>query len=92
MVISSKAVEFLNLPDGIDAKALADITVELRGLQDILDTLTEDDISVTVDMSVLGELSEGTATVPVTVSISNEDVSGVFVYNKNAYTVQIITK
>lgn len=92
MVISSKAVEFLNLPDGIDAKALADITVELRGLQDILDTLTEDDISVTVDMSVLGELSEGTAIVPVTVSISNEDVSGVFVYNKNAYTVQIITK
>ena len=91
-MISSQIVEFINLPDGMDAKALADITVELRGLQDVLDALTEEDISVTVDMSMLGEFSEGTATVPVTVSISNEDVSGVFVYNKNAYTVQIITK
>ncbi len=92
MVLSSKSVEFINLPEGADAKALADITVELRGLQDVLDALTEEDITVTVDMSVLGELSEGTVTVPVTVSISNEDVSGVFVYNKNAYTVQIIIK
>ena len=92
MVLESNKVEFVNMPEEIDAKALEDITVELRGLQDVLDLLTEEDISVTVDMSMLGELSEGTATVPVTVSISNEDVSGVFVYNRNAYTVQIIIK
>lgn len=92
MVLESNKVEFVNMPEEIDAKALEDIAVELRGLQDVLDLLTEEDISVTIDMSMLGDLSEGTATVPVTVSISNEDVSGVFVYNRNAYTVQIIIK
>lgn len=92
MVIPSGNIDFINIPDGFDAKALEDITIELRGLQDILNSLTEDDISVTVDMSVLGELSAGELTVPVTVTISADDVSGVYVYNRNSYTVLIVIK
>ncbi len=92
MVISSKNIEFINIPEGHDAKALEDIVVQLRGLHDILDTLTEEDISVTVDMSMLGELAEGSMTVPVTVTVSNDEISGVFVYNRNGYTVQIAIK
>lgn len=92
IVIPSKNVTFLNIPEGYDAKALEDVIIQLRGLQDVLDTLTEEDISVTVDMSMLGELAEGSMTVPVTVTVSNENISGVFVYNRNGYTVQIVIK
>lgn len=92
MVISSKNIEFINIPEEYDAKALEDMVIQLRGLQDILDTITEEDISVTVDMSQLGEIAAGNMTVPVTVTVSNEEISGVFVYNKNAYTVQIVIK
>jgi hypothetical protein len=92
MVINSKNVEFLNMPEGMDAKALANVVIQLRGLQDVLDTISEEDISVTVDMSALGELTAGNITVPVTVSIKNDEVSGVFVYNKSSYTVQIAIK
>lgn len=92
MIIPSENVTFINLPEGNDAKALEDVVIRLRGLQDILDTLTEEDISVTVDMSQLGAISAGNMTVPVTVTVSNEEISGVFVYNRNAYTVQIVIK
>lgn len=92
MVINSKNVEFLNMPEGMDAKALENVVIQLRGLQDVLDTISEEDISVTVDMSALGELTAGNITVPVTVSIKNNEVSGVFVYNKSSYTVQIAIK
>lgn len=92
MVVSSKNIEFINMPEEFSAKALNDVVVELRGLQDVLNTLTEDDIKLCVDMSLLGDLSAGSMTVPVTVTVSNEDVSGIFVYNRNAYTVEIIIK
>lgn len=92
MVIPAKNVTFINIPEGNDAKALEDVVIQLRGLQDIIDTLTDEDISVTVDMSQLGEIAAGNMTVPVTVSVSNEEISGVFVYNRNAYTVQIVIK
>ncbi len=92
MVIESENIEFINIPEGYDAKALEDVIVELRGVQDVLDGLTEEDISVTVDMSLLGALTAGEITVPVTVTETPTDISGVFVHNRNAYTVRIVIK
>lgn len=92
MVISAENVEFINIPEGFDAKALEDVVVQLRGLQDVLNVLTEDNISVTVDMSLLGDLTAGEITVPVIVTEKNNDISGVFVHNRDAYTVRIVIK
>ncbi len=92
MVISSENVEFINIPEGFDAKALEDVVIQLRGLQDVLNELTEEDIALTVDMSLLGELTAGEMVVPVTVTEIPDDVSGVFVHNKDAYTVKIVIK
>ena len=66
--------------------------MEVRGLYDVISGMTSDDISVYVDMSALGELSKGVYAVPVTVEITNEELSGVFIYNRNAYIVRITLK
>jgi len=92
MVISSENIEFINIPEGLDAKGLEDVVIQLRGLQDVLNELTEEDIAITVDMSLLGELTAGEMVVPVTVTEVPDDISGVFVHNKDAYTVKIVIK
>ena len=92
MVISSENIEFINIPEGFDAKALENVVIQLRGLQDVLNELTEEDIALTVDMSLLGELIAGEMVVPVTVTEIPDDISGVFVHNKEAYTVKIVIK
>lgn len=92
MVISSENIEFINIPEGFDAKALEDVVVQIRGLQDVLNELTEEDIAINVDMSLLGELTAGEMVVPVTVTEVPDDISGVFVHNKDAYTVKIVIK
>lgn len=92
MVISSENIEFINIPEGFDAKGLEDVVIQLRGLQDVLNELTEEDIAITVDMSLLGELTAGEMVVPVTVTEVPDDISGVFVHNKDAYTVKIVIK
>ncbi len=91
-VIPAEQIKFINVKEGMVVEATEDLVINLRGLYDILEKVNPEDISVTVDMARFGNISAGTATVPVTVEIANKDIAGVFVYNKNAYSVQIDIK
>ncbi len=90
--IDSESIGIIDPPEGYEVSVSGEVTVEVRGLYDVISGMTSDDISVYVDMSALGELSKGVYAVPVTVEITNEELSGVFIYNRNAYIVRITLK
>ena len=69
-VVDTEDITLENVPEGIRAQLITTtLTTRIRGSEDLIDLLVDDDVYVTEDLSGVDESGFGTCTVPATVNV-----------------------
>lgn len=80
--LTVRNIQAINIPQGLDVQLITQqLELTLRGPKDIIETITEENVTVTVDFS---QEQAGTASVKAVISVNVDGVGAVGTYNVTA--------